>query len=149
MGNLTTGETGDTPEPNNKENITAEPAWVNRSINNRSFVVGKEKHNSGYKYYKCIPTNPANPTWSRNERQVCCRKTNTERKRREIFTYESNRISMYPFFLHPALAQRHHSRYKYTCTHLLSYATPIRTWNKWSLVIKRDMREGGWGRGGI
>ena len=47
-------------------------------------------------------------------------------------------------FLHPALAQtRDYSRSNYTCTRFLSYATPVHTWNKWSLVIKHDMRQVG------
>ena len=58
-------------------------------------------------------------------------------------------------FLHPALAQtRGYSKSNYTCTHFLSYDTPVHPWNKWSLDIKHDMRQVGmrldvWGQLGM
>ena len=46
------------------------------------------------------------------------------------------------FLLHPALAQtRDYSRSNYTCTHILSYDTPVHTGNKLQLDIKHDMRQ--------
>ena len=49
-------------------------------------------------------------------------------------------------FLHPALAQtRGYSKSNYTCTHFLSYDTPVHTWNKWSADVKHDMGQAGMG----